>query len=223
MVEMRGPVIAVPGLGLPAEVPERTLRLLTGTTRVVELPAFGRPARSVDRRGPGELAELLLRRIDEPGPVVLLGHSASCQVVVEAAVRAPGRVSGVVLVGPTTDPRAAGRAALATRWIRTAARERPDQLPTLLRGYLHSGPVAMARAMGDARRHRLDRVVGGVRCPVLVVRGRYDRIAPADWTGVLAELAPRGRALTLDRGAHMVPITHPHLLAAAVHGFLGAG
>jgi pimeloyl-ACP methyl ester carboxylesterase len=51
---------------------------------------------------------------------------------------------------------------------------------------------------------------------VFIVRGRHDRIAPADWASALAELAPRGRAVTLTEGAHMVPITHPAALAAQV-------
>lgn len=148
--------------------------------------------------------------------MVLLGHSASGQIVVEAAVRAPERAAGLVLVGPTMDPRAAGCAALAARWARTAGWERPGQLSTLLRDYRRTGPVSMARALDGARRHRVDRVLRRVRCPVLVVRGRRDRIAPADWTRALADLAPDGRTVTLDGGAHMVPITHPHLLAAAV-------
>jgi pimeloyl-ACP methyl ester carboxylesterase len=51
---------------------------------------------------------------------VLLGHSASCQIVVQAAVRDPHRVTALVLVGPTTDPRARSWLGLAGRWLRTA-------------------------------------------------------------------------------------------------------
>lgn len=215
-----GEVVAVPGLGLSADVPGRTLRLLAMPTRVVELPGFGAPARRGDPREPAELADLLLHRIYEPS--VLFGHSASSQIVVEAAVRAPERVAAVVLVGPSTDPRAAAWTALMGRWLRTAAWERPGQVPTLLRDYGHTGPGAMARALDAARRHRVDRVVGRVRCPVLVVRGRHDRIAPADWCRALADLAPDGRAVDLRAGAHMVPFTHPVLLADAVATFLSS-
>ena len=38
---------------------------------------------------------------------VLIGHSSSCQVVAHAGALAPERVTGLLLVGPTTDPRAA--------------------------------------------------------------------------------------------------------------------
>jgi len=80
----------------------------------------------------------------------------------------------------------------------------------------------MARAMDAARRHRIDRLLARVACPVLVVRGRHDRIAPADWVSTLAELAPQGRAVTLPAGAHMVPITHPTALAAQIEAFHAA-
>src|SRR4051794_41883406 len=49
-----------------------------------------------------DLAVRLLAALGE-GPVVLAGHSQSCQVVA-AAARDP-RVRGVALFGPTTDPR----------------------------------------------------------------------------------------------------------------------
>jgi pimeloyl-ACP methyl ester carboxylesterase len=55
---------------------------------------------------------------------------------------------------------------------------------------------------------------------MLVVRGRHDRIAPADWTAALAAAAPHGRAHTLPGGGHMVPITHAAALAAAIEEFL---
>jgi pimeloyl-ACP methyl ester carboxylesterase len=141
--------------------------------------------------------------------------------VAEAAARAPHRVSALVLVGPTTDPRASAWPALAARWLRTAGHERPGQVPQLVHDYTRTGARSMARGMDAARRHRIDATLGGVRCPVLVVRGRHDRIAPQDWTDRLAGLAEDGRSVTLPTGGHMVPITHPGLLAATVRDFLG--
>jgi len=73
--------------------------------------------------------------------------------------------------------------------------------------------------MGAARRHRLDRILAGVPCPVLVVRGRDDAICPADWAAALATAAPRGTAETLA-GAHMVPITHSQVLAERIAAFV---
>ena len=224
----RVPVVAVPGLGLSVEVPARALRHLrdvVGST-VLALPGYGvppgrGPALDPPALDPPALATRLLERLDglAVGRAVLLGHSASCQVVVEAARQDPARVAAAVLVGPTTDPRAAGWPTLAARWVRTAAWERPGQIPLLVRSYGRTGLAAMSRAMDAARRHRLDAAVADLTCPVLVVRGRHDRIAPADWVAALARHAPDGRAATLPVGAHMVPITHPTALAAAVSAF----
>lgn len=217
-------LVAVPGLGLSTAVPRHFLDRLPAaiSSAVVELPGFGRPASRGARLDPTELARLLLRRLDElgPGPAVLLGHSASCQIVAEAAAAAPHRVSALVLVGPTTDPRARTWPALAGRWVRTAGHERPGQVPRLLHDYGRTGLRSMRRGMDAARKHRIGPALAGVRCPVLVVRGPRDRIAPQDWTDQLAGLVGDGRSVTLAAGAHMVPITHPALLAAAVQAFL---
>lgn len=213
-------VVAVPGLGLSAEVPARTLRRLPPGVRstVVTLPGYGVPVGSGAALDPASLAEGLLRRMDalDVGAAVLVGHSASGHIVVEAALRSPERVTGLVLIGPTTDPRADGWRRLVARWLRTAVWERPGQVPQLVRDYHRTGFAGMARALDAVRRHRIDHALAQVRCPVLVVRGRHDRIAPADWTDALAAAAPRGRAVTLGAGAHMVPITRPEALAAQV-------
>ena len=221
----RAPVVAVPGLGLSVEVPARTLRTLqpvVGST-VVALPGYGLPAARGEAMDPAALAARLLEQLDtfRMTEAVLLGHSASCQIVVEAALHDPGRVVGVVLVGPTTDPRSARWSGLAVRWLRTAIWERPGQVPVLVRDYHRTGLVDMSRAMDAARRHRIDLLLARVACPVLVVRGHHDRIAPADWVAFLAERASLGRAVTLRAGAHMVPITHPTALAAQVEAFPG--
>lgn len=215
-------LVAVPGLGLSAAVPRHTLDRLARPSRVVELPAFGRPAPRGTPLAPCDLARQLLTHIDALAisPAVLFGHSASCQIVAAAAAQEPERAAGLVLVGPTTDPRSSSWPALAARWLRTAPHEPPGQVPRLVHDYARTGSSAMLRGMRAARRHRIDRTLESVGHPVLVVRGRHDHIAPADWTAALASAAPHARAHTLPAGGHMVPITHAAALAAVIEDFL---
>ena len=214
-------LVAVPGLGLSVAVVRRALDRLPGVARtVVLLPAFGHRAPRMKDVAPESLADLLLADLPTHIPVVLIGHSASCQIVAEVALREPDRVAGLVLVGPTTDPRAATWPGLVRRWLRTAAHEHSSQIPLLVRAYARTGLVSMARGMDAARRHRLDRTLAGVTCPVLVVRGRADAICPADWAAALAAAAPQGSVETLPAGAHMVPVTHPEALAARIAAFV---
>ena len=211
-------VVAVPGLGLSAAVARRTLDRLPGVdATVVLLPGFGRRMPRGTPVAPERLARLLLDRLPAGGPAVLVGHSASCQIVAEAAVQAPGRVAALVLVGPTTDPRAAAWPPLVGRWLRTAAHERPGQIPLLVRAYARTGLLSMARGMNAARHHRLAGTVAAVACPVLVVRGRHDAICPADWA---AALAP---TVTLPVGGHMVPLTHAVHVAEVLEALARAG
>ncbi|WP_210503133.1 alpha/beta fold hydrolase [Nocardioides xinjiangensis] len=219
-------LLCVPGLGLEAAEWRAAgdaigRRVGARRTTLRPLPGYGlRPDVGDDLR-PRALAERLVAEL--PERAVLLGHSASCQVVTRAAALAPGSVSALVLVGPTTDPRAASWPRLAARWLRTAAWERPHQVPVLARSYSRTGLGWMARAMEAARREDVRADLRSLTCPVLVVRGRHDRICPEDWSGHLASLAPDGsRAVTLARGGHMVPLTHPDLLSDAVASWLRA-
>jgi pimeloyl-ACP methyl ester carboxylesterase len=189
---------------------------------VVLLPGFGLPARGDDPRSPADLAQLLRARLDGLGheKAILLGHSASCQIVVHAAAQVPDRVEALVLIGPTTDPRARTWPRLMSRWLRTAVWEQPRQIPLLLRDYRRTGLPAMARGMNAARTDRVDRVLPAVDAPVLVLRGPHDHISPRRWTLDLATAAPHGQAETLRAGAHMVPFTHPDALAEHIEAFL---
>ncbi|WP_345893734.1 alpha/beta fold hydrolase [Nocardioides sp. TF02-7] len=188
--------------------------------RVAALPGYGRPAAGQDLR-PRALAERVLACSGDAARVVLAGHSASCQVVAHAAALAPGRVRGLVLVGPTTDPRAASWPRLAGRWLRTAAHETPRQAPALARQYHRTTLRTMARAMDAARHDRIDRTLTGVDGRLLVVRGRHDRICRADWGGSLVDPAAGGRLVTLPAGGHMVPHTHGGLVAPVVDALVG--
>lgn len=217
-------VVLLPGLGLSgAQMTPLVEALGDLDVRVGLLPAFGRPAPTVPL-DPVALAELLVRQLEgeRHTAVVLVAHSASCQVAAEAAARAPDLVAGLVLVGPTTDPRGATWPRLLLRWARTAVHEFPRRLrlTLLLRDYARAGVPGLLRTMGRARRHRLDQTVQQLSCPVHVVRGRRDRIAPARWLVELTGTGERRSHRSLAVGAHMVPQTHPRLVADEVRRLL---
>ena len=206
-------IVLVPGLGLDERSSARLRRRVGGT--VVILPGMGL------RRPVGTLHELtgqLLAALGT-GPVVLVGHSQSCQVVVAAAERDP-RVAGLLLLGPTTDPRMLRLPVLAGRWLRTALGEQWWQVRLVLAQWLHTGPPAMVQLWRQIAADRIDRRLRRVRVPVVVVRGTRDALCPHDWAVHLAACAPQGRLVELPGAAHMTPHTHPDDLAALVAGLL---
>jgi pimeloyl-ACP methyl ester carboxylesterase len=207
-------VVLVPGLGLDARSSARLRRRLTAD--VVPLPGMGlkEPVPSVD-----DLAERLCAGMRE-GPLVLVGHSQSCQVVVAAA--GDPRVSAIVLCGPTTDPRLRSPLGLAGRWLATVLHEPPWQYPLVLAQWLRTGPRAMAALWRSAAPDRADRRLAGVRVPVVVVRGTRDALCPAGWARRLVAAAPHARLVELPGAAHMTVQTRPDEVAAVVHALAPA-
>jgi len=201
--------VVLPGLGLDARSWAGVRRLLAA--EVLHLPGTG-------RRGPVPPLEALVgevvRRLGE-GPVVLVGHSQSCQIAAAVAQR-DARVVAVVLLGPTTDPRLRRLSGLVSAWVRTAVREPWWQVPRILAQWLHTGPRAMRALWRRAAPDRIELRLPAVAVPVTVVRGSRDALCPADWAASLAAAAPRGRLVELPGAAHMTPQTHPAEVAALV-------
>ena len=106
------------------------------------------------------------------------------------------------------------------RWLGTAAREDPRQLPALLALYTRTGLGSMRRGMDAARRDRIDAGMARVACPVLVLRGPHDRLCPSDWVESLAAGTGQGTSRTLASGAHMVPFTRGRLVAEQLDAFV---
>jgi pimeloyl-ACP methyl ester carboxylesterase len=205
-------VVLVPGLGLDDRSSARVRELIGGT--VVHLPGMGLP-------GPvPPLATLAdrLRDVAGEGPLVLVGHSQSCQVV--ALAGGDPRVAAVVLLGPTTDPRLRSAGGLIGRWLGTAWAEPWWQVPRILAQWWHTGPRAMAALWRVAAPDRIDFRLRGLHVPVVVVRGTRDRLCPHDWASGLAAAAPRGRLVELPGAAHMTVQTHPDDIATILRDVL---
>jgi pimeloyl-ACP methyl ester carboxylesterase len=208
------PVVLVPGLGLGPESYAQTVEHLITPYHFVTLPGYGEPAGEREDLHPKALAVALAGKIREKS--VLVGHSASCQIVVETAVRYPELAHALVLVAP------AGDANMGNSWIDRAVRlvgsAIPD-VPRLARSvtpqYARTGLPAMVRAGEASRQHDLTAVIPYVRQPVVIIRGKHDLMATADWVERLADLS-NGEARTLETGAHMPIATNGPEVAALI-------
>ena len=207
-------VVLVPGLGLDSRSWHRVRRELTGPSVVVTLPSLGLPAPrdtdlSVERQ-----AGRLLQSLPRGEAIILVGLSAGCPVVVQAATRSEDVVA-LVLVGPVTDPAARTWPRMLGQWARTAGHERPGEAPVLVPQYRRTGIRSMLRGMDAMRHFRTDLALERLTLPVEIVRGEGDRIASHAWSTVLRE-ASNAHLTTVLGAAHMVPLTHPGPVAAAV-------
>lgn len=211
-------VVFVPGLGLDQDEWQLVRAGFNRPSIVLLLPSMGRPTfRRGDFRAPAQ-ATRLLRLLPKGAPVVLVAHSASCPVVVDVAVRSSD-VVGLVLVGPVTDPSAASWPGMLVQWARTAVHEHLSEAAILGRQWWRTGPVSMLRGMNAVRHFRTDLALESVTRQVEIVRGDRDRIASQQWSTRLAQVS-NAHLTTVKGAAHMVPLTHPEAVIAAVDRLL---
>lgn len=211
-------VVVVPGLGLDSRSWHLVRHEMRGPSVVMLLPSLGQPApRGTDLSVEGQ-AERLLQSLPTGEPIILVGHSASCPVVVDAATRTTD-VVGLVLVGPVTDPAAQTWPRMLSQWARTARHEWPSEAPALVPQYRRTGILSMLRGMDAMRHFRTDLALGRLHVSVEIVRGEQDRIASREWSSRLEQVS-NGRLTTIQGAAHMAPLTHPTAVAAAVDRLL---
>jgi pimeloyl-ACP methyl ester carboxylesterase len=208
----------------------------------VDLPGHGRsagaPLASVE-----DAAAWLLALLDAAGVqrAALVGHSMGSLIALEAAARAPGRATALVMVG-TAVPMKVSEALMST------AREQPERAIAMVNAYsfssiaskpgnpgpgawLHGGSRALMRRLQAQAQQRLglnlfahdfgvcDRYAGGldaaarVDCPATVVVGERDQMT----------LPKNAQAIAAALKAAVVKLPAGHaLMAEAPDGVLNA-
>lgn len=214
-----------------------------------DLPGHGRSGPSDPTQEPSDealsVAEALMDA--EDGPMDVIGHSFGGVVALRLALTRPQRVRSLVLVEPVLfaaaeaearDTHLAQSAALtdafasrewerATRlflevWGNGARWEdlRPDERAYILERIPlipRSNPALYEDLPGTLPR------LGEVQCPVLLVSGdRSPPVIPAILAGLVARL-PRTEQCVIPGAGHMVPLSHPQLVAARIAAFLDGG
>lgn len=211
----------------------------------IDLPGQGRsrgvPPASVEQAADTVLALLDALQIEH---AALVGHSFGSLIALEAAARAPGRVSRLALCG-TAFPMKVSPALLE------ASVNAPEQAIHMVNVFSHSTLAPLPSALGPgtwlpgasrALMRRMlasnrevnvfhagflacDRYAGGaqavaaVQCPTLFVIGRHDQMTPPRSARALAAQAGDARIVEVDAG-HALMTEAPGAVLDALRGFL---
>jgi len=187
-----------------------------------DLPGYGRSQRPRTPLGLAELAAALAGWLDAAGlqRPAFVANSMGCQVVTELAVRLPGRVGPMVLVGPTVDPQRRAARHQLLGGLRDAAREPRSLLAIAARDDAVFGVGALLATARSALADRIEERLPLIVQPTVVVRGENDGFVGQGWAEKAAALLPRSRLVLVPREPHAVHYTRPDLVARIVYALL---
>lgn len=222
------PVVLVHGLGCSADYWVRNgAPLAAAGYRVLapDLPGFGQtdgPRGGLDIPAQADAIGAWADAL-ELGPAAYVGHSLSCQTVVELAARDPSRATALVLAAPTGDRTRRRRVREALGFVRDIPREPLGLVPWIADAYLRAGPVRWAMTWWAGKRHDLFAAAARIRVPALVVVGREDAVVSARFAASVAAALPDGRLRVVEGAAHAIIFDAADAFNASVLEFLGAG
>ncbi|MEO5325242.1 alpha/beta fold hydrolase [Mesorhizobium sp. CC13] len=235
-------VVLVHGVGMRLEAWAPQIDQLAENFRViaVDLPGHGR---SEPLGKPSRLAhfvEWLEKALDEiaAGPVNVAGHSMGALIATGITATAPDRVKRVALLNGVHRRSAAARKAVEaradeivsgnfdreaplSRWF--SGEESRSEAYALTRDLLHAVDPAgyaaayQAFATGDSV---YSDCWQNVACPALFLTGDGDLNSTVDMAREMAAAAPRGRAVVIEGHRHMVNLTAPEAVNAALIDWL---
>ncbi|HSN17016.1 MAG TPA: pimeloyl-ACP methyl ester esterase BioH [Gammaproteobacteria bacterium] len=244
----QGPdLLLLHGWGLHGGVWDTIVPRLTPSLRVtrMDLPGHGR-SRHVPM--PPSLTELTLQTMAAVPPgTVVLGWSLGGLVALEAALRMPQRMRGLVLANTT--PRfvnagdwscamppeqlqefAAGLAGDYTETLQRflslqvrgdeSARAALRQLRDSLFAHGEPDTASLAKGLQILRDSDLRAKLKDVTLPTLVLAGGYDRLTPAAASEYLDEHIPDARLQVFPKSAHAPFISHADAFVTALLAFM---
>jgi pimeloyl-ACP methyl ester carboxylesterase len=168
---------------------------------------------------------------DPAAPVVLAGHSLGGYMAMAYAAQHPLRLAGLVLIGASAVPRGPGAAAYRAfaSLLPRVGPERVARLSDAVLGRM-AGRAALETVMSGGASYAATadawaavmadchpRLLREVACPVLLVNGQFDQL------GVharrYAAQCRRARVVVVPRASHLLPITHPGVVAELLRDF----
>ena len=183
---------------------------------------------------------------DAPARFTLIGHSMGGRVALEITRSAPERVSALALLNTGYAARAcgaegerevrerlalvelaqrAGMRAMGRTWVQAMVHPARLEDQPLIEAILAMVERATPQSFAAQIRALLERpdatdVLGGIRCPTLLLCGREDQWSPLARHQRMARLIPQAELAVIERCGHMAPMERPQEVAARLARWL---
>lgn len=234
------PLLLIHGVGLNARAWAPQIAALAATHRVfaLDMPGHGRSSPMPQGARLPDYVDWAARVILTlgVGAVNVAGHSMGALIATGLAADYPELIRRVAVLNAvhrrTPEARAAvlSRAdamargefdatAPLSRWFTETDAPIRAQVARWLAEVDHAGYSAAYRAFAEGDDVYADRW-GAITCPALVLTGDGDPNSTPDMTRVMAATAPRGRAVVIEGHRHMVNLTAPDRVTAALRDWL---
>jgi pimeloyl-ACP methyl ester carboxylesterase len=234
------PLVMIHGVGLNARAWAPQIAALAATHRVLalDMPGHGRSSALPQGARLPDYVDWTARVILTLGigTVNVAGHSMGALIATGLAADYPELIRRVAVLNAvhrrTQDARAAVLARAAamaqgefdataplSRWFTDADAPIRAQVARWLAEVEHAGYAAAYRAFAEGDDVYADRW-GAITCPALVLTGDGDPNSTPDMTRIMASAAPRGRAVVIEGHRHMVNLTAPDRVTAALRDWL---
>jgi len=146
----------------------------------------------------------------------VIGHSMGTQVVAMLAADHPDTLSHLVLIAPVVWPDARSFWRAARLLAVDGMREPPIVTLLAANDYLFkAGLPYMIQQTPHLMSATVEKWMGRVNAPTLVICGERDPIVPLEWGQQLAESTAHGRFATVP-GPHVAMFTDPHEIAQLI-------
>jgi pimeloyl-ACP methyl ester carboxylesterase len=217
-------VVLVHGLGCSADYWVRNgPPLAAAGLRVLapDLPGFGRTPGPWRGLNIDEQATALAAWADalELPPAAYVGHSLSCQTIVDLAADHPGHAVALLLAAPTGDRSDKRRIRETIGFARDTFREPLALVPWIAEAYLRAGLVRWFLTWWVAKHHDLFGTAARVPVPARVLVGARDPVVPVRFARSVAD-ALRADLVVLPRAAHAVIFDAAERFNTAILDFL---
>lgn len=230
------PILLLHGVGLCAEVWEPQIAALAQTHRVIaaDLPGHGKSDALATLPALPDYVTWAARLIASVGlgPVAVAGHSMGALITLGLAVEHPNLVTRAALLCPVFRRSPEARAAVLARAEEIAVGrggidgplsrwfgDEQSRLRTRVAGWLRSVPqagyAAAYRAFAEGDAVYADRIAEISR-PLLVLTADGDANSNTKMVRQMAAMARRGQAVVIEGHRHMVPLTAPEAVNAAL-------
>lgn len=235
------PVLLLHGVGLQAAAWGPQIDALSGRYQVIapDMPGHGdSPAPTAQMTLDG-YADRMLPVLDNlPQPALVVGHSMGAQIALELAIRAPAQVWAVAALNAIFERTSQAAAAVKARADTLDGATAPDPAPTLARWFGSAASPERAACehwlrtvdpMGYKLAYTAFAGADGPRltdlsrlnCPAVFATGALEPNSTPAMSRAMAALAPQGRAVIVKGAAHMMPLTHPDAVNAALFSLAG--